>query len=519
MRILIFKDQGLKFKILSSLFLLFFIVLGVLVLFNLQEGRSNIENQMERHGKVMAVITLQAIRPYMASGDSDAVIGALNDIKKSTEDIDLFITDPDKKIIWSTESAQVGKDLTELIQSSDLSKNLDKCIKDGKPPEKGFKETINNEPFLSLIQPILNEKSCHECHDADKKILGIFMSRQTSLPVSRIITKLTFHNIILAISGLLITGVCLYFLIIYLVITPIRKVVTMFKEIAEGGGDLRARLDNSGKDELAELSGWFNKFVEKLHDIVKQVIDSISDFSRITGKISSETESLSVRTDEQAASITETSATLEEFSQSVKHNTDNASHVNSEIESFNREINSKKELVDNVTHTMKEIHDSSTQINQIVRVINDISFQTNLLALNAAVEAARAGEAGRGFAVVASEVRSLAVKTNEASERIKNIAIKNMESIETGMKLVSQTSIFFTSLLDIMQGIQNEIQQISTGSNEQSTGIEQINQAVSVLDDAIRQNSELSGELSGSVKHLTANAEEITQLMQKFQVD
>lgn len=519
MTILSFKDKGLKFKILSSLFLLFFIVLGVLVIFNIREGRSNIENEMERHGKIMAAVTLQAIRPPMASGDGDSVIKALNDIKKGTEGIDLFITDPNKKITWSTEPEHVGKNLSDLLMNPDLSKTLDKCIKDGKTPEKGFKETIKGEPYLSLIQPVLNDKSCHECHDADKNILGVFMSRQTAVPISRLITKLTFKNTMLAISGFLITGVCLYFLIIFLVITPIRKIVAMFKDIAEGEGDLRARLDNSGKDELAELSGWFNKFVEKLHDIVKQVIHSISDFSRITGRISSETENLSARTGEQATSVTETSATLEEFSKSVKHNTDNAAHVNSEIESFNREINKKKELVDNVTHTMKEIHNSSTQINQIVRVINDISFQTNLLALNAAVEAARAGEAGRGFAVVASEVRSLAGKTSEASERIKNIAIKNMESIETGMKLVSQTSTFFTSLLDMMQGIRNDIQQISTGSNEQSTGIEQINRAVSELDDAIRQNSELSGELSESVQRMAANAEEITHLMQKFQVD
>lgn len=519
MTVKFFKNKGLKFKIIGGIFLLFFIVFGVLVIFNTREGHSNIEHEMERHGKIMASITLQAIRTPMATGDSDAIVAALQNIKKGLDGIDLFITNPEKIITWSTDPANAGKDLAQMVRNPDLLEAVTKSIREGTTPGNGFKEVIEGEPFISLIQPIPNETSCHECHEPDKKVLGIFMSRQTTGPVDRLLSSLTFNNIILAAAGFLVTAVCLYFLVIYLVITPVRKIVAIFKDIAEGEGDLRSRLDSSGKDELAELAGWFNKFVGQLNDIIKQVMSSIVNFSRITEQISSETGDLSIRTEEQAASVTETSATLEEFSYSIKQNTENAAHVNTEIESLNREIVAKKELIDNVTVSMRAIHDSSRQINEIVRVINDISFQTNLLALNAAIEAARAGEAGRGFAVVAAEVRNLAQKTNEASETIKNIAVENVQSTETGMTRVVQTSEFFSSLTKVMHDILTNVQQIGIGSRDQTTGIEQINITVSELDEVVRRNADLSKELNESVRDMASIAEEIRRLVQKFRVE
>ena len=180
---------------------------------------------------------------------------------------------------------------------------------------------------------------------------------------------------------------------------------------------------------------------------------------------------------------------MEGFTSIVKVNTDNSEEVRGKLENFNNEMQAKKDLMDNVTTTMQEIEASSKKIDNIIAVINDISFQTNLLALNAAVEAARAGEAGRGFAVVASEVRNLAQKTAESSKNIQEIVTQNVETTTKGTELVNETSDFFASIAAVLDEIALKMQEITNSSKEQLTGVEQINETVSQLEGVINQNA------------------------------
>lgn len=300
---------------------------------------------------------------------------------------------------------------------------------------------------------------------------------------------------------------------------PIHDLTERAYDLAVGDVDMTKRLLVESKDDIGELGGWFNKLLERLHQIIIKVRDSSLDIHNATEEISSASEDLAHRTNEQAASITQTSTTLEEFTRSVQQNTENSAEADMMLTSFNEEIQEKKALIENVNSTMTEIFDSSKQIDNIIKVINDISFQTNLLALNAAVEAARAGEAGRGFAVVAAEVRNLAQKTAESSKSIQDIVVRNVESTQKGVKLVKDTSTFFAEVVEMMGETVTKISNITNASREQSTGIEQINKAIGHMDEVSTHNAGLVEELSATSKTVKSNAMDLEDLVKQFKLD
>jgi methyl-accepting chemotaxis protein len=329
--------------------------------------------------------------------------------------------------------------------------------------------------------------------------------------------KISSYMIIISVVSLILIVIGSSYMISKM-IKPLIDTTELMEELSEGEGDLTLRLDVKTHDEIGQLASNFNKFIEKLKHIVSQVKDSSDEINNGTREISAGSEDLSTRTSEQAASITETSTTLEGFTSIVKVNTDNSEEVRAKLESFNADMQTKRGLMENVTSTMTEIEESSKKIDNIIAVINDISFQTNLLALNAAVEAARAGEAGRGFAVVASEVRNLAQKTAESSKTIQGIVTQNVESTKKGMMLVNETSEFFSAIMNIMSELVDKINEITEGSKEQSTGVEQINQAIMQLENVINQNAALVEELSATSKSMSSNTHQLNELVNKFKL-
>lgn len=303
------------------------------------------------------------------------------------------------------------------------------------------------------------------------------------------------------------------------IMAPLKAMMERAHELAVEDVDMTRRLDVISKDEFGELSGWFNKFLERLHDLVLKVKGNSQQLYVNTEAIRDGSDHLSTRTNEQAASITETSATLEQFAAAIRDNTESSAEADMMLQDFNAEIQEKISLINNVTDTMTEIFDSSQQIDNIIRVINDISFQTNLLALNAAVEAARAGEAGRGFAVVAAEVRNLAQKTAESSKSIREIVLRNVESTQKGMKLVEATSRFFSDIVTMMGDIVTKITTITNVSREQATGIEQISQTISQMEHVITQNAEMVKKLASAGRNVEDSAEALKALTAQFRLD
>jgi methyl-accepting chemotaxis protein len=212
--------------------------------------------------------------------------------------------------------------------------------------------------------------------------------------------------------------------------------------------------------------------------VVSQVRTGTDTVATASSQIAAGNLDLSSRTEQQASSLEETASSMEELTSTVKQNAENARQANQLVVSTSDIAVKGGQVVGQVVDTMASIKDSSRKISDIIGVIDGIAFQTNILALNAAVEAARAGEQGRGFAVVASEVRSLAQRSASAAKEIKTLISDSVEQVEMGRKLVNEAGEAMDDIVTSVQLVADIISGTAAASQEQSAGIEQVNQAV-----------------------------------------
>src|SRR5579883_1007774 len=278
----------------------------------------------------------------------------------------------------------------------------------------------------------------------------------------------------------------------------------MFGALAEGNFSRRITADYQGI--FGVLKNDANSMADRIASTIADIKAVGREVSNAAAEIATSTTDLSQRTEEQAASLEETSASMEEMSATVKKNAENALQAN-QLTSGSREVADRGgQVVAKAVNAMARIEESSRKISDIIGVIDEIARQTNLLALNAAVEAARAGDAGRGFAVVASEVRSLAQRSAQAAKDIKDLIINSSGEVQEGVGLVNEAG---TSLAEIMASIKQVadiVAEIAAASQSQSSGIDQINRALTQMDEVTQQNSALVEENAASAKTLERQA-------------
>ncbi|MDR5733435.1 methyl-accepting chemotaxis protein [Caballeronia sp. LZ025] len=255
---------------------------------------------------------------------------------------------------------------------------------------------------------------------------------------------------------------------------------------------------------------------DRLLDAIGAVTSSAKAIANATNEIAAGNTDLSARTEEQAASLQETAASMEELTGTVKQNADNARQASGLADNASAVANEGAAIVGQVVDTMAGIQESSGRIADIIGIIEGIAFQTNILALNAAVEAARAGEQGRGFAVVASEVRSLAQRSSSAAKEIKALIDTSGDRVGAGTELVAKAG-------DTMRGVQSAIQrvtdimgEIASASHEQSRGIEQVNQAITQMDEVTQQNAALVEQAAAAAGSLDDQAKQLRQAVAIF---
>ncbi len=318
------------------------------------------------------------------------------------------------------------------------------------------------------------------------------------------------------VIGTLIGSVLTYW-IINGITGPLRSAVKIARTVADG--DLTSRIETGRKDEIGELLGALRQMNESLQSIVGRCRSGIETMASASGQIAAGNQDLSARTEQQAASLEQTAASMEELTSTVKQNADNALQANQMAATASGIALEGGAVVSRVVATMGSIHDSARKIVDIIAVIDGIAFQTNILALNAAVEAARAGEQGRGFAVVAAEVRNLAQRSASAAKEIKALIGDSVEKVDAGSKLVNEAGSTMEQIVSSVKRVSDIMAEITAASEEQSGGIEQVNQAIGQMDQVTQQNAALVEEAAAAAESLKEQAANLAAVISVFTLD
>jgi len=298
---------------------------------------------------------------------------------------------------------------------------------------------------------------------------------------------------------------------------PARQAVDAANHIAQG--DLSQAIAPGNKDEMGDLLQALQRMQTSLVQTVNSVRNNAEGVATASAQIASGNSDLSGRTEEQASALEQTAASMEQLGSTVRQNADNARQANQLALNASAVAVQGGDVVAQVVGTMKGINDSSRKIADIIGVIDGIAFQTNILALNAAVEAARAGEQGRGFAVVASEVRSLAQRSAEAAKEIKALITASVERVEQGTQQADLAGETMTQVVGAIRRVTDIMGEISAASSEQSTGVGQVGEAITQMDQATQQNAALVEESAAAADSLQRQAQELVQVVAVFRLD
>jgi methyl-accepting chemotaxis protein len=292
----------------------------------------------------------------------------------------------------------------------------------------------------------------------------------------------------------------------------------MVRRLAEFDGDLTQRLGIDRHDEVGAVARSFDEFLAKVHDIMVRVRGAAAYTTRAAHQLSTASRQLSSGAQNQASALEETAASLEEITGTVKQNADNARQAN-QLAVGARDVAEKGgQVVADAVQSMGEINHASKKIADIITTIDEIAFQTNLLALNAAVEAARAGEQGRGFAVVAAEVRNLAQRSAAAAKEITTLIDDSLGKVEAGSVLVTRSGETLAGIVASVKRVTDIIAEITASSQEQITGIDQVNRAVSQMDQVVQTNATQTEELATTAQSLNCRASDLQTLVSRFKL-
>jgi len=293
------------------------------------------------------------------------------------------------------------------------------------------------------------------------------------------------------------------------------EVIAAMEKLAQG--DLTFKITPHDQQDLLRTT--VKQVGEDLTNMIQQVQKVSDQIANGASQVSDSSQSLSDGATQQASSIQEISSSVAEMASQTRQNADSASTASELSESAHKAADDGMHQMGEMTLAMDDINESGRNIANIIKVIDEIAFQTNLLALNAAVEAARAGQHGKGFAVVAEEVRNLAARSAKAASETSDLIENSVNKAQHGQQVAEKTSSALTEIVNRIQKVTDLVGEIATASQEQATGIDQINRGLAQIDQVTQQNTASAEEGAAASEELTNQANTLRQLLSRFKID
>jgi len=422
-------------------------------------------------------------------------------------------TDPALAQFFTAAAAESTK------QSSELQKRLDELM--DTPAERALFDKLSaaRKEYLSTRDAVTEAKKAGEPERAREvfdtrfqpaaaafqaAIQAVMQDQRTQLDEAAKRVDVTNRNAQMALIAFgvcaLLVGGALSLWLSRSITGPLREAVSVAEAIASF--NLTSRITPRSNDETGQLLRSLSSMQGSLQRLISEVRSSTDSIGTASAEIASGNMDLSSRTEQTASNLQQAAASMMQLTGTVRQTAESAATANQLARSAAEVAQRGGTVVAQVVSTMDEISTSSRRIGDIIGTIDGIAFQTNILALNAAVEAARAGEQGRGFAVVASEVRSLAQRSAEAAKEIKTLIGASVERVDSGTRQVQDAGTTMNEIVASVQRVTDVIGEISAATQEQSKGIDQINSAVTHLDQMTQQNAALVEEAASAAESL-----------------
>ncbi|SHK36593.1 HAMP domain-containing protein [Desulfatibacillum alkenivorans DSM 16219] len=410
--------------------------------------------------------------------------------------------------------------------------------------------TLGNGEYEEISSIDVITQECYE-REAEIKKDGKVVGRVRAYITQEYIkgrVRSTMAGMIGMLLGLALTFfVALNFSIGRVVGKPLRKVASVLKNIAEGEGDLTARLEVKGQDEIAQLAASYNVFVEKIQFLVSKIKENADILATSTSQISATASELSASATENSSTMSQVSTTAEEVKQTsmlahekaelVARQAEDSAQISEEGEEATREavegMQRIKDEMEYIAESIVKLSEHSQNIGEIIEAVNEIANESNLLSVNASIEASKAGEYGKGFGVVAQEVKSLSDQSRQATSQVKAIlndiqtstsaAVMAMErgskAVETGVKLASRSGEAISVLAQSVENSAKSAAQIAASNQQQIVGFDQLTQAMESIRIASEQNTEGAVQLESATAQLQSLGQSLKDLAGRFKVD